>query len=79
MSTPFDQSQAAKDFETMSLKAPKGSSEHRLYTGRGKTPTIQGIEYRIEYLKNRALHLSAAYRMAAIAYLEEELKRRRAK
>lgn len=77
MNTTSNKSQVAKDFEVMSVKAPKGSSEHRLYSGLGKTPTLQGIEHRIDYLKHRAPHLSRDYRMAAIAYLEEELGKRR--
>lgn len=78
MTTPaFDQSQAAKIFGILSKEAPKSSSEHRLYFRRGFTPTIPSIEHRIVYLKGNPPHLSEKYTEATIAYLEEELEKRK--
>ena len=72
-----DKSQRARDFETVIREAPKNSSEHRLYFGKGFTPAILSLEHRISYLRNRAPHLSFKYKEAAITYLKEELEKRR--
>jgi hypothetical protein len=66
-------SQAIQNFERVVKEAPRGSSEYRLYYGKNTKPLAEAIKHRIDYLENRARHLSTRYRQAAIALLQEEL------
>ncbi|NWJ49121.1 MAG: type II toxin-antitoxin system RelE/ParE family toxin [Chloroflexi bacterium] len=75
-SAPPPKPRKPQSFEAVLGEAPVNSVEYQLWQGEGILSS--SIESRVEYLQNRAKRtLSADYKRLAIAYLQDELGKRR--
>lgn len=78
---PVTTPRKGKNIEDVLGEMPQGSVELKLYQGKGAGLLTKDIESRVEWLQDatRSKRLfSAAYKRLVIAYLQEELGRRRA-